>query len=166
MLAHLEQEGERVRYSEFAAGVSGEDEHTLVNALTLGSGWLALAVRVLTTDGDATTVLRVLTRAAGALLLARRMLNGQATDAEDGLVLDLTDVADAGETAEPTALSWGDFLATRPLEGAAVRPSLLNAVVSTRRAGRALLDDGEVETMRLHLAEAVSCLGDARRSLT
>lgn len=154
-----------MRYREFAIGRSDEDERVLVDALTLGSGWLAVAARVVTADGDAATVLRALTAASAALLLARRVLNGQATDGDDGLVPDATELPDAGAMPEGASLSWRDYLATHALTDAAVRAPLLNAVGSARRAGCILLDDGEVETMRLELVAAVSSLGDARRIL-
>ena len=154
-----------MRYREFATGVPGEDERALVDALTLGSSWLALAARVVTADGDAATVLRALTAASTALLLARRVLNGQATDGDDGLVLEAAELPDASAMPEGASLSWRDYLTTHALTDAAVRAPLLNAVGSARRAGRLLLDDGDVETMRLELVAAVASLGDTRRIL-
>lgn len=154
-----------MRYSEFAAGLRPEDEVALVDALTLGSGWLAFAARALAADGEASTVLRALTAASTALLLARRLVSGQATVRGTELAAVLTELHQAGDTTDPVSLSWEDYLANRAIVGPDLTATLRNAVSGARRAGTVLLEDGEVEMIRLHLVEAVSSLGDARRLL-
>ena len=81
-----------MRYGEFATGRSAEDVAALINALTLGSGWLVHAVRLLTSDGDAAELAEALTRAGVALLRARRLMSAQAAD-------DSEDNADRGADA-------------------------------------------------------------------
>ena len=153
-----------MHYSEFAAGLSDEDAAALVNALTLGSGWLAHAVRALTDDGDAAQLLRALAGAAGALLLARRLLNEQLIDGPDALVDSLSQTPDPTVGVEPPPLQWRNFLAMRTADaGASLNAALHNAVGSARRAGVALLEDDDVETIRLHLVGAVASLSEARR---
>ena len=159
-----------MRYSEFAAGLPDEDAALLLNALTLGSGWLAFGVRLLTDNGDAAYVLRSLTRASAALLLTRRLLNEQASDAADILLgdldldLDVAETSDPASASDPPPLHWRDFLATRTVEdGTYLTAVLREAVGDARRAGTAVLEDDDLETIRLHVVSAVAALSDARR---
>ena len=123
-------------------------------------------------DAAAARVLRSLSRAFAALLLARRLLNDQGAAPSDTLVddLDLTLALDLGEStasesaSEPPPLHWRDFLATRAVEDGTYLTSILReAVGDARRAGTAVLEDDDVETIRLHLVGAVASLSDARR---
>ena len=146
-----------MRFSEFANDLGDEGTATLVNTLTLGSGRLAHAARLVTDDGDAAQVLRSLDLAFGALLRARRLLNGQAPDAADA--------PDSSTASGPLLLRWADFLASRTTEGEAVafRTALVDAVGHARNAGTAILEDDDIETVQWHLVGAVTALGEARR---
>lgn len=156
--------GDRMRYSEFAMRLRDEDATALLNALTLGSGWLAYSVRLLTDNGDAPQVLRSLARAAGALLLARRLLNEQGSSGDVMLVDDLALLPDPTSDVEPPPLHWRDFLTIRTRDGGVHLTALLRgAVGDAHRAGTAILEDDDVETIRLHLVGAVAALSDARR---
>lgn len=156
--------GDRMRYSEFAMRLRDEDATALLNALTLGSGWLAYSVRLLTDNGDAAQVLRSLGRAAGALLLARRLLNEQGSGGEATLVDDLALTPDPTSGMEPPPLQWRDFLAIRTGDdGVHLTALLREAVGDAHRAGTAVLANDDVETIRLHLVGAVAALSDARR---
>ena len=146
-----------MRFSEFCASSGDEVAEALANALTLGSGRLAYAARLVTDDGEAGGVVRSLDRAIEALLQALQLLGDQAADAVPAP--DLTD------TPVPPSHHWEEFLASRTTatEATAFRTALIDALERARYAGTALLEDSDIETIALQVAAAVTALREARR---
>jgi hypothetical protein len=147
-----------VRWTEFAASLSPEACERLANALTLGCGHAAVAVRLLVRDAEMVQVVEAAAFAYSSLVTARRLLSPASDPQLDDPV--------AAE-CEPSTERWHAFLATRPPEDAAVLIALLReTLVRARQAAEAVIADAEVEPIRLHLVAAAASLADARRLMT
>ena len=146
-----------MRWTEHVAGVGDEAAASLLNDLTLGSGRISFAVRLLSADAEAQVVLDSVAGAYRALRRARAVLAGEAAHPA---VADEPDPVSA--MSQP--LPWRDFLSLLDhSEGERLLLLLQEAVHHTRQAGLRVLDDAELEPICLHIVGAVAALAQARR---
>ena len=149
-----------MHWTRYLASLPDEDAALLVNALTAGAGHASLAVRLMDQNAATADVLTAWTRAGTALLLARRLSNAPWLGADAAHALPDSYAA----PVLPCLVPWRDFLLTcgsQPAEHLMVL--LLRAVGDARTALTAVVADGDVEVIRLHLVGAVAALGEARR---
>ena len=146
-----------MRWTEHVAGVGDDAAAYLLNDLTLGSGRIGFAVRLLSANAEAQAVLDSVAGAYRALRRARSVLAGEAAHPA---VADEPDPASAMSQHMP----WQDFLGLLPQsEGERLLMLLQEAVRHTRQAGLLMLDDAELQPICLHVVGAVAALSQARR---
>ncbi len=147
-----------MRWSEYAAALSPDARERLVNALTVGCGHAAIAVRLLVRDAELVAVMEAVTTAYDSLVTARRLLNEHAAVEPGG------PAGPAPAQCEPAAERWQSFVTTHSPEDAAHLLALLSETLRRARwAAEAVIADAEVEPIRLHLVAAAAALADARR---
>ena len=149
--------GDQMRWNGHVAGLADEAAASLLNDLTLGSGRISFAVRLLSANAETQAVLDSVAGAYRALRRARAVLAGEAAHPA---------LADEPHPLPHTAPSmpWQDFLGLLDrAEGEWVLMLLQEAVQHTRHAGLQVLDDAELEPIGLHVVGAVAALAQARR---
>jgi hypothetical protein len=148
-----------MRWNELLATLPEDRQQGLMNALTLGCGHTAFAVRLLDQDGDSRHALDCLSIAHDALRAARGLLNPAGPQPAVASVRGLA-------TPRPLPRRWRGFVATRSLDQALCMVALMTAAVAhTRAAAEAIMDDGQVDELQWHLIGATAALADARRQV-
>lgn len=141
-----------MRWSEYTGALRPEQQECLANSLTLASAHASVAVRLMRASAPSASVLRSLRSARLALQLTRELLNAGPAPAP-------TPAEGDTRPREP----WHLFIARIPAAEAVRLLALVSeAVTQSRRAVEAVIADGEVEVIRLHLAAATSAYADAR----
>ena len=146
-----------MRWTEHVADVGDEAAASLLNDLTLGSGRISFAVRLLSANAETQAVLDSVAGAYRALRRARAVLAGEAAQPVEREGLDPV-------PGTSPSMPWQDCMGLFDrAEGERLLMLLQEAVQHTRCAGLQVLDDAELEPICLHVVGAVAALAQARR---
>ena len=149
-----------MQFRETVDALAPDDQHRLLDWLTLGCGRVAHAARLALSDAPCGRILAALTAAEGSLVGAAALLAEPASATAQG------HGASGGGGEGLRALSWRDFLATQMLADAEVLTADLEALAhQTREMGRAILADADTAHVQRHLTAAITALSDVRRRL-
>ena len=142
-----------MRWSDHLAAMCPLNQQRLVNHITAGCGFVAVAARLISTDAHLAEVGYRLLAAQTALICARSLLTGAHTSSHM-----------LPDNQRGPAVSWQALIAEQdPTSSDRILASLRDAVACARCVGQSVLANDHVEALRERLDGAVVALARTRR---